>query len=62
MMHFICNTQSKETLDKERPKNEHLGVHIDRLLSLTHEESYIMPEGLTREQRRLWAKKNLKTK
>lgn len=32
---------------------------IDRLASLAQEESYTMPKGLTREQRREWAKRNL---
>lgn len=32
---------------------------IDHLSRLAQEESYTMPRGLTREQRREWARKNL---
>lgn len=32
---------------------------IDHLASLAEEESFLMPQGLSREERREWAKKNL---
>ncbi len=34
-------------------------MNIDQLCVLATEESYTMPRGLTREQRRQWAKSNL---
>lgn len=41
-------------------KNQHLGVDIQHLIALTHQKSYRMPSGLTREERRAWAKNNQK--
>lgn len=38
-------------------KNHHLGVDIQHLITLTTQKSYKMPSGLTREERRAWAKK-----
>ena len=34
-------------------------IDIDRLSMLAQEESYTMPRGLTREQRRQWARQNI---
>ena len=62
MMQFICAPQPELSPKKDSLKKEHLGINIDHLVSLSQEESYKMPEGLTREQRRLWAKKMLNTK
>lgn len=36
----------------------HLGVDIQYLIMLTKQKSFKMPSGLTREERRAWAKKN----
>ncbi|WP_284116435.1 hypothetical protein [Acinetobacter pittii] len=41
-------------------KNHHLGVDIQHLVSLTKQKSFRMPSGLTREERRAWAKNNQK--
>ncbi|MBE2163708.1 hypothetical protein IIQ43_04050 [Acinetobacter oleivorans] len=41
-------------------RNQHLGVEINHLIALTKQKSYKMPSGLTREERRAWAKKNQK--
>ncbi|WP_180084884.1 hypothetical protein [Acinetobacter sp. YH12145] len=41
-------------------KNQHLGVDIQHLIALTQQKSYRMPSGLTREERRAWAKNNQK--
>ncbi|WP_337077807.1 hypothetical protein [Acinetobacter pittii] len=41
-------------------KNHHLGVDIQHLISLTKQKSFRMPSGLTREERRAWAKNNQK--
>lgn len=41
-------------------KNQHLGVDIQHLIALTKQKSYRMPSGLTREERRAWAKSNQK--
>lgn len=40
-------------------RNHHLGVDIQHLIMLTQQKSFKMPSGLTREERRAWAKKNL---
>ena len=41
-------------------KNQHLGVDIQHLITLTEQKSYRMPSGLTREERRAWAKSKQK--
>lgn len=40
--------------------NQHLGVDIQHLISITNEKRYRMPSGLSREERRAWAKNNQK--
>jgi hypothetical protein len=47
-------------IDDECLNSDHLGCDVERLIALADEESYTMPRGLTREQRRLWAKQNQK--
>lgn len=47
-------------IDDECLNSDHLGCDVERLFALADEESYTMPRGLTREQRRLWAKQNQK--
>lgn len=39
-------------------RSHHLGIDINHLVMLTKEKSFRMPSGLTREERRAWAKKN----
>lgn len=39
--------------------NDNKYFDIDHLSRLAQEESYTMPRGLTREQRRKWARRNL---
>lgn len=41
-------------------KNQHLGVDIQHLIVLTEQKSYRVPSGLTREERRSWAKNKQK--
>jgi hypothetical protein len=42
-----------------RTVNQEKYFDIDNLARLAKEESFTMPRGLTREQRREWAKRNL---
>lgn len=42
-----------------RTVNQEKYFDIDNLARLAEEESFTMPRGLTREQRREWAKRNL---
>ena len=42
-----------------RAVNQEKYFDIDNLARLAEEESFTMPRGLTREQRREWAKRNL---
>lgn len=42
-------------------KNHHLGVDIQHLIAITNQKRYRMPSGLSREERRAWAKNNQKT-
>lgn len=47
-------------LGKFLPRKKNIDYFdINHLARLAQEESYTMPRGLTREQRREWAKKNL---
>lgn len=50
----------KNSVAVHSDKNQHLGVCIDHLIALTNQKSYRMPSGLTREERRAWAKNNQK--
>ena len=36
----------------------YLGIDIQHLIMLTQQKSFKMPSGLSREERRAWAKKN----
>lgn len=60
---FMRRTHAYITSSVQRvqmiPKSEYPELDIDRLSSLAEEESYTMPRGLTREQRRQWARQNL---
>lgn len=38
--------------------NHHLGIDIQHLIMITKQKSFKMPSGLTREERRAWARKN----
>lgn len=51
----IRNSQTQELALKENFPQ----IDIDRLSMLAQEESYTMPRGLTREQRRQWARQNI---
>lgn len=53
--YIVSSVQSVQMI----PQSECPELDIDRLSSLAEEESYTMPRGLTREQRREWARKNL---
>ncbi|MFM5380447.1 hypothetical protein [Aeromonas dhakensis] len=49
-----------QTLSLEKQGVMVFGVELQRLISLTEEQSVRMPSGLTREQRREWAKQAAK--
>ena len=49
-----------QTLNLEKQGVMVFGVELQRLISLTEEQSVRMPSGLTREQRREWAKQAAK--
>ncbi|HDX8434252.1 hypothetical protein [Aeromonas veronii] len=49
-----------QTLNLEKQGVMVFGVELQRLISLTQEQSVRMPSGLTREQRREWAKQAAK--
>lgn len=52
-------TETKNKLQELALKENFPQLDIDHLSMLAQEESYTMPRGLTREQRRQWAIQNI---
>ncbi|QBK69593.1 hypothetical protein [Acinetobacter johnsonii] len=57
-MSFVASSTSVRFLQTSQPTGAVQYFDIDHLSRLAQEESYTMPRGLTREQRREWARKN----
>lgn len=58
-MSFVAPTTNALCFAAPKQRKTVQYFDIDHLSRLAQEESYTMPRGLTREQRREWAKKNL---
>lgn len=43
-------------IEKLHPEQHHLGINITHLIEITKQRGYKMPSGLTRKERRKWAK------
>lgn len=59
VMSFIASTTNAFCFAAPEQRKTVQYFDIDHLSRLAQEESYTMPRGLTREQRRQWARQNI---